>query len=79
MNYIIVIGGCILVVCILMAVGIMVNIRLIINRINNQLLELDSKLKHVPFPKTRLVNLEQFALRIRKIVNGIRSIRPDNN
>ncbi|MFC1477030.1 hypothetical protein ACFL6L_01030 [candidate division KSB1 bacterium] len=66
----------ILITCISLIFGIMINIRAIMKRIHGQLQRLDTKLEYVPFPRNQLLNLERFAQKLKKIVWGIRSIKP---
>jgi len=78
--YICIIIGCvILLACFGISLGLMYSIRIIIKQIFEQLRELDARMEHVPFPKNHLINLEQFTLRLKKIILGIRSIKPGSN
>lgn len=76
MEYFLITFAVLLLALIGIAVAILISLKSMIRNINTELRRLDSKLEMVQFPNVRDLNLEQFAKKLRGIVEGIRSIRP---
>ncbi len=76
MEYFIITGSIVFLAGIIICLVILRRIRSDLYNINEQLEELDTKLENVPFPQNHIADLEKFAIKLKKIVQGLKGIKP---